>query len=112
MASMSTEYESIGQSRQRADLIEAMLGRRQHRLRFPPALEAQFECKTGSDRCRGFVRYGLLGFVLCNMFIFNYFSLLPDVAWKELLAQFAVVTPMALVVTLYMRTEPRYSSAS
>ena len=103
---MSLGSRSVEQSRQRAELIEAVLGRRQHRLRFPSALEAQFEQKTGPERCRGFVRYGLMGFVLCNMFIFNYFRLLPDIAWRELVAQLAFMTPVALAVTLYMRTEP------
>ncbi len=106
MASMSLGWASVEQSRQRAELIEAVLGRRQYRLRFPAALEAQFEQKTGPERCRGFVRYGLMCFVLCNMFIFNYFKLLPDIALRELVAQVAFVTPMMLVVTLYMRTEP------
>ncbi len=106
MVSMSIELESTEPSGQRADLIESMLRRRQHRLCFPAALEAQFESKTGPDRCRGFVRYGLMGFLLCNMFIFNYFHLLPDIARRELLAQLAFVTPMVLAVTLYLRTEP------
>ena len=103
---MSIQWKSGEQSGPRAELIEAMLDRRQHLLRFPADLEAQFENKTGRDRCRGFVRYGLMGFVLCNMFLLNYFSLLPDVAWRELLAQFALVTPAVVVVTFYMRAEP------
>lgn len=100
------EWEGTERARQRADLIDAALKGKKHHLRFPPALEAQFERRTGPDRCRGFVRYGLMGFVLCNIFIFNYFRLLPDIAWRELLVQFALVTPAVLAVTAYMRTEP------
>ena len=106
IASMSPERESKERSAERADLIEAMLARRQHWLRFPAALEEEFEQVTGPERCRGFVRYGLMGFVLCNLFVFNYFSLLPDIAWRELVMQFAVVAPVVLGVTLYMRMEP------
>ncbi len=106
MAEISSGWKDGDRSGQCADLIEAILARRQHRLRFPAALESRFECRTGPDRCRGFVRYGLMGFVLCNMFIFNYFSLLPDIAWRELVAQCAIMTPVALAVALYMRSEP------
>ena len=106
MASMLSDRERMERSQERADLIEAILARRQYWLRFPAALEEQFERVTGPDRCRGFVRYGLMGFVLCNMFVFNYFSLLPDIAWRELVVQFTIVAPVVLGVTLYMRSEP------
>ena len=90
----------------RARLIDAMLERGGLRLGFPDALEEQFERKTGPDRCRGFRRYGLIVFVLCNIFILNYFRLTPDVAWRELLVQVVLMTPLAAAVWSYMRTEP------
>ena len=103
---MSPRPEGIERAGQRANQIAAMIVRRPHLLRFTAELEAEFERRTGPERCRSFVRYGVIGFVLCNMFLFNYFSLLPDVAWREFIAQVVFITPVVIVVTLYMRSEP------
>ena len=100
------ERQSAAVARQRAELIDRVLRGPKHRLRFPAELEVQFEEKTGADRSRVFVRYGLIGFMLCNMFILNYFRLLPDIALRELLAQFAIVAPVVLGVTIYTLTKP------
>ncbi len=93
-------------ARQRAESIEKILNGPKRSLRFPPALEARFERKTGSDRARMFVRYGFMGFLLCYLFLFNYFQLLPDVAARELIVQLAIVTPIVLGVTFYTLTKP------
>ena len=106
MADILPRCWSDEEARRRADLIDAALRRRGPRLQFPHVLEEQFEIKTGPDRCRGFRRYGLMGFVLCNMFLLNYFKLLPDVAWREFLVQIVFMTPLVVAVTAYMRTEP------
>ncbi len=105
MDNVSLGWESV-ERRQRAEMIDEVLRSQRFGFRFPPQLEALFEQKTGPERCRGFVRYGMLGFVLCNMFIVNYFRLLPDIAMRELLVQVFVVTPVVLTVTAYMRTQP------
>ena len=93
-------------AQQRAEAIEDVIRGPKHRLRFPADLEAKFEQETSSDRCRVFVRYGLLGFVLCNMFMFNYFRLLPDIAVDELVGQLTIVAPVVLGVTFYTLTKP------
>ena len=90
----------------RASLIDAALNGRGLRLRFPAALEAQFEHETGPERCRVFVWYGMVGLLLSDSFIFNYFSLLPDIAWRAFAAQFGLVTPVLLAVMVYVRREP------
>ncbi len=99
-------WPSVKSARQRAEAIEEVLGAPKHRLRFSADLEARFERETASDRCRVFVRYGLLGFVLSNMFLFNYFRLLPDIAVKELIGQLTIVTPIVLGITFYTLTKP------
>ena len=106
MAAVVTSCESGGTARQRAELIEKILGGPKRNLRFPPALEARFEQKTGQDRSRIFVRYGFTGFMLCNIFLFNYFRLLPDIAARELTVQLAIVTPIVLGITFYTLTKP------
>ena len=99
-------WECGSTARQRAESIEKILSGPKRCLRFPPALEARFEQKTGSDRTRVFVRYGFMGFMLCNMFLFNYFRLLPDIAVRELVVQLAIVTPIVLGVTFHTLTKP------
>ena len=100
------KWPDVETARQRAEAIEEVLGAPKYRLRFPADLEAKFERATASDRCRVFVRYGFLGFVLCNMFLFNYFRLLPDIAVKELIGQLAIVAPVVLGITFYTLTKP------
>ena len=90
----------------RASLIDAALNGKGLSLRFPAALEAQFEHETGPERCRVFVRYGMVGLLLSDSFIFNYFSLLPDIAWRAFATQFGFVTPVILAVMVYVRREP------
>ncbi len=106
MAETSFQSESADMAKRRAKLIDAALLGGRYLLRFNDELEARFEHQAGPERCRIFVRYGFLGFVLCNMFIPNYFSLLPDIAWREVTVQLAVMSPLALAVIAYMRTEP------
>ncbi len=106
MADVLPRCWSDEEARRHADLIDAALRRGGTRLRFPHVLEERFEIETGPERCRGFRRYGLMGFVLCNMFLLNYFELLPDVAWRELQVQIVFMMPLVVAVTAYMRTEP------
>ena len=106
MAETSLESESADAARRRAKLIDAALLRSRCRLRFEDTLEARFERQAGPERCRIFIRYGFLGFILCNMFLPSYFALLPDIAWREVFVQCAIMSPLALAVIAYMRTQP------
>ena len=87
-------------------LIDAALNAKGLGLRFPPALESLFEDESGSARCRTFVRYGFAGIGLCYLFLLNYFTMLPDVAWRALLIQVCVTTPICLATMLFTRQEP------
>ena len=76
------------------------------RLSFPPALEAEFERETGPERCKVFMRYGTIAFVLSNLILFNFVSLLPDVAWGVIVAQLGIANPVSFAVIAYVRTKP------
>ncbi len=88
-----------------AGLVEGALAA-SRRLRFPPALEARFERDTGAERCRAFVRYGVTSLVLYDLFLLNYFSRIPDVAWRAALVQLGLVTPVCLAGIAYTRMGP------
>lgn len=98
--------EKVDTETERAAALDSALQRKGYRLRFPPSLEAQFEREAGPQRCRDFVLFGLIGFVLCEMFLPNYFKLLPDIAGRELAVQVAFVIPVMLAITAYVRMEP------
>ena len=87
-------------------MIDAVLKRKGLRLRFPPALEAQFEQGAGPERRRLHLRYALLSFVLSFFFMPNYFTMLPDVAWRALWLQLAIDIPLTAAVVCYIRTDP------
>ena len=89
-----------------AALIDATLARKGVRLRFPPVLEAGFEGDTGPERCRMFARYGLACLALYDLCLFNYFAMLPDVAWWALAVQLGVVTPLALLCLRHAASGP------
>ncbi len=87
-------------------LLASVLGQRRFRLKFPPSLEARFELETGPARCGVFVKYGIASLFLYNLFLLNYFSMLPDVAWKAFFVQLCLVTPLGLAGAAYTRTQP------
>ena len=89
-----------------AALIDATLARKGTRQRFPPILEARFERDTGPERCRMLARYGLASLILYNLCLFNYFAMLPDVAWRAFLVQIVLVTPTALLCLAYALSGP------
>ncbi len=87
-------------------LIDAALEHKGVRLRFPSALEARFEHDTGPDRGRMFARYGLASLILYDLALFNYFTMLPDVAWRALLVQLGFVTPVVLLCLAHAASGP------
>lgn len=87
-------------------LIASQLERRGFRLRFSPVLEASFERETGPERCSQFIKYGIASLMLYNLFLLNYFTMLPDVAWSALLVQLCLVTPLAFVGVALTRLHP------
>ena len=106
MAETSPERQGVAAEANDAALIDIALRYGSYRLRFPPELEARFERDTGPERCRTFVGHGTLGLALCYLFLPSYFSMLPDVAWRELLVEVGFVTPAAVGLIAYMRTKP------
>ncbi len=99
------EREGTEAAQARAGLIDSVLARKGLQLSFPPALEAEFEHEAGPERRRVFRLYGLIGFALCDLFLVNYFKLLPDVAWRVLVVQIGFMTPTILAVVVYLRIE-------
>jgi len=99
------EREGIEAAQARVGLIDSVLARNGLRLSFPPELEAEFEHEAGPERRRVFRLYGLIGFALCDLFLVNYFRLLPDVAWRVLAVQLGFLTPAVLALVLYLRRE-------
>lgn len=76
------------------------------RLQFSPVLEADFERDTGPERCSSFARYGIASLILYNLFLFNYFTMLPDIAWTALFVQLCLITPLAFCNVAYARRHP------
>ena len=105
MVEASPEREGTETAEARVGLIDRVLARNGLRLSFPPALEAEFEHEAGPERRRAFRLYGLIGFALCDLFLVNYFKLLPDVAWRVLVVQLGFLTPAVLAIVVYLRTE-------
>ncbi len=89
-----------------ADLIDAALAAKGLGLRFSPALETLFEDESGPARCRTFVGYGFAGLAFCYLFLLNYFTMLPDVAWRALLMQVGFTTPIYAATMLFTRQQP------
>ncbi len=100
--------EAPCQTTRRISLAEVEPGEEatHYRLRFSPAFEAQFERDTGPERCRASVRYNLAALVLSNLFLLDYFAMLPDVAWRALIVQLGLIAPIALATTAYAWMKP------
>jgi len=87
-------------------LLASLLEGRRFRLRFPPVLEASFEHDTGPERCNMFIKYSRASLVLYNLFLIDYFTMLPDIAWAALFVQLCLITPLGFVGQAYTRTQP------
>lgn len=90
----------------RDEQVSKLLSSSRLGLRFPLVLETQFERDTGPERCKTFVRYSIVSLVLYTLFLFDYFTVLPDVALLVAVVQLSVFTPAAIACILYMRSNP------
>jgi len=43
-----------------------------------------------------FRKYGIVSLVMYDLFLFNYFTMLPDIAWMALVVQLCLVTPTGI----------------
>ncbi len=86
--------------------VEIALRRPWWKLRLSPALEAAFETETGPSRCRRLITYGLVGILLYDFYLLSDLRLVPDVFQSAVLLRLGVVTPLALVVLLVLRSNP------
>lgn len=86
--------------------VEACLERRRPSLRFPPALEQQFE-KDTEDRRRSRLKLGILvSAILYNCFLIADWLLIPDVFRVALALHLCVVTPWMLFAAWIMTKRP------
>ena len=86
--------------------VEIALQRPWWKLKLPPGLEAAFEAETGPGRCRRLIVYGLVAIVLYDVYLLSDLRLVPDMFQSALLLRLGVVTPLALVVLLVLRSHP------
>ena len=86
-----------------AEMIEATLGKKSWRLKFPPVLEALFERDTCAERRQWFTRYGIIGLLVYDLLIFSYYRDLPDVAVLTTIVQLLFVTPVTILAIAYNR---------
>ena len=75
-------------------------------LSFAPALEAQFEADTASERSHRFWLEGLIAIVALNLCLLLDLLLLRQGRWRDVILHTAVVTPLALLVNTIMRLRP------
>jgi diguanylate cyclase (GGDEF)-like protein len=65
---------------------------------FPARLEAVFERETGAARSRYLILAGLVAIVTHDLFLFNDYTLLPDVFKTALILRLAITTPLAFLI--------------
>jgi diguanylate cyclase (GGDEF)-like protein len=86
--------------------VEIALRRPWWKLRLPAALEAAFEAVTGPARCRRLIVFGFVGIVLYDFYLLSDLRLVPDIFGSAMLLRLGVVTPLAVVVMLVLRSRP------
>ena len=89
-----------------AHAIEIALQRPWWKLRLSQTLEAAFEAETGPARCRRLITYGLVGIVLYDFYLLSDLRLVPDVFQSAVILRLGVVTPLALAMLLFLRSNP------
>lgn len=77
-------------------------------LRFPIALERQFERETSASRSRRLALGGLIGLAIYDLLIISDWWLTPDILSTALWIRFAVVTPIELIAILALWLGPTY----
>jgi diguanylate cyclase (GGDEF)-like protein len=86
--------------------VEGALVANAQRLKFPPAIERQFETDTGAARRKHIVLTTLLGFSFYMLSLMSDLRLTPDVFGTAVLLKIGVVTPFALLtLVLVARTQ-------
>ncbi len=79
------------------DLVDTTIASGFHWLRFPQALEDQFDHDTSDERRHQLLMRGLLGLALFNVFLASDWRLMPDVFTLACVLRLGIVTPIALV---------------
>src|SRR5690242_13577578 len=76
-------------------------------LNLPRSLEERFEHDTGSKRAMHLWREGLIAIALFDLFSLADYAIGDDPSLHTLIWRLGVVTPLALLVLLTMRWNPR-----
>jgi len=87
--------------------IEKLRNKRFQSLRFSQPLEAQFEQDTAKERCYRLWLEGLLAIIFLNGCLLFDYVMVKDVRWESIVLRTMLVTPLALLVNLLMRLNPR-----
>ena len=83
-----------------------MSERRQRSIRFPSAIERQFEADTHAKRCKRLTIGLLVSVPLYNFFLLSDWLLVPDVIGLATWLHFAVVTPWMLLAAWIVSRRP------
>ncbi len=86
--------------------IEQLSLKNFHWLSFPELLENRFEKETSAYRSTRLWIEGLVAIGFFNLFLFANHFLLNTISWHAVLVRTALITPLALVVDLFMRRNP------
>lgn len=87
--------------------VERQLARRGMRLRFSPALEAQFESETSLGRSRLLVLQGIAGYLFYLVHSFTDLALIPDIVPLALMLHLGIATPLTLIgLTIFWFNPP------
>ena len=77
------------------------------RLAFPHGLEEQFERETAKQRAHRLWSEGLFAIIAFNGCLLLDLFLIRDTGWKNILFRTMLITPLALLINLLVRRNPR-----
>ena len=76
------------------------------KLKLPDGLENVFEAETSLARCRDLTAFGMGVLAFYDLFLLVDLRLIPDIFYDAVLMRLGVVTPLALVMVIVLRSNP------
>jgi diguanylate cyclase (GGDEF)-like protein len=89
-----------------ASQIDQLSGLIPRPLAFPRELEADFEAKTGNDRCRRLWIEGLVAIIMFDLFLLVDHLAPASIFDRALIVRLGIITPLALVINVLLLRNP------
>ncbi len=89
-----------------ADDVAHALARPRNRLRFSPKLEARFREDLADMRVRRFRFWGMVAALMFDLFCITDQTMVPDIANEALWIRLGVLTPLMLLLALFLPRPP------